>query len=252
MSTVQKRLVIGNTKEKQYLNGYKKLTFCSKKIFHDHSFDKPKTKQIEEEEKEEKPKNMNNPTRKDSVKRAVEKVFDIAYLNEFDYFITWTLDGSIIDRYDPTIISKKIKKWLNNYSQRKGLMYLVIPEYHKDGAIHFHGLISGDVDMIDSGKTDKDGHTIFNMPQWKYGFSTAIRLYGDVEHTAKYITKYITKDLKKIFGSFYFAGGGVDRNPNTVVYNSEYREIPGTTFPVEVAGYALKYGTIKGGEYYAT
>ncbi len=222
-----------------------------KKIFRDPRYI-DKTLSFDNEEKKEKPKNMDNPTRKDSVKRAVEKVFDIAYLNEFDYFITWTLDSEKIDRYDTVEIAKKIKVFLNNYSQRKGLMYLVIPEYHKDGAIHFHGLISGDVEFIDSGKTDKQGHTIYNMPQWKYGFSTAIRLYGDVEHTAKYITKYITKDLKKIFGSFYFAGGGVNRNPNTIVFNADYREIPGTEFPVEVAGYGMKYATIKDGEFYAT
>ena len=65
---------------------------------------------------------------------------DIAFCNRFDYFLTWTLDPKLIDRYDPEIVGKKVRSFLTNASNRKGFQYIVVPELHKDGAIHLHGL----------------------------------------------------------------------------------------------------------------
>lgn len=150
--------------------------------------------------------------RDDNLKRVREKIFDICVLNPFDYFITWTLNPDLVDRYSPAAILPKIRVCLSNMQQRYNLRYIVVPEYHKDKAIHFHGLISGDLRMVDSGRVDSSGHTIYNMPQWKYGFSTAFRLYGDGQTVARYMTKYITKDLSKIFGKFYFSSRGLSRS----------------------------------------
>ena len=47
--------------------------------------------------------------------------------------------------------------------------------------------------LIDSGKRAKNGQTIYNLPGWKYGFSTVIKLDGR-SAIVKYVTKYITKD----------------------------------------------------------
>ena len=134
-------------------------------------------------------------------------------------------------------------------SKRKNLKYLVIPEHHKDGAIHMHGLISGDIKLIDSGKTDTSGHTIYNMPDWRYGFSTAIETYGDVENCAKYITKYITKDLKKIFGNYYYAGGKINRKPKIEVFDTNYYTVDATEYSVPIANMAFKYAQIRDGEF---
>ncbi len=57
---------------------------------------------------------MNNEVRDDNMRRARNKVFDIARLNDFQWFITWTLDKHLIDRYNPTEVSKKLKNFLNN------------------------------------------------------------------------------------------------------------------------------------------
>ena len=173
---------------------------------------------------------MDNPVRDDNLKRTKETIFDIAALNEFTWFITWTLDSREIDRYNPKEVSKKLKSFLRNAVQRRNAKYLVIPELHKDGAIHMHGLLSGNFEMADSGVTDSKGHTIYNMPQWKLGYSTAIELYGDKLNTARYITKYISKDFKKIFGNFYYSGGGVARKPKTDYVNLEYERINSPEF----------------------
>lgn len=42
---------------------------------------------------------------------------------------------------------------------------------------------------------------VYNMLDWKYGFSTCVPLDENYERTANYIVKYITKsDSGKIFG----------------------------------------------------
>ncbi len=75
----------------------------------------------------------------------------------------------------------------------------------------------------DRGVTTESGQIIYNMPQWKFGFSTAIELYGDFINCAKYITKYISKDFRKIFGSFYYAGGcGLVRHPDVELLDIDY------------------------------
>lgn len=151
--------------------------------------------------------------RDDNLKRVKERIFDICALNPFTHFVTWTLDASKIDRYDVDVIRPKILKTLDNLHQRQGMEYIVVPERHKDGAVHFHGLVYGDgLRYVDSGHVDAGGHTIYNMPQWRFGYSTAIRLYGDSMRVASYMTKYVTKDLSKIFGKFYFASRSIGRS----------------------------------------
>ena len=90
----------------------------------------------------------NDPQRAAEVSRnrAKAAVRDIARCNRFDFFFTWTLDATKISRYDPEEVLKKVMTFLKNASYRKGFRYVLVPEPHKDGAIHFHGLCClGDV-----------------------------------------------------------------------------------------------------------
>lgn len=153
-----------------------------------------------------------------SRRRAYRKVFDYAACNEdvFDLFITLTLDKEMVDRYDIEKIYPKLKNFLDHRVQRKGLAYILVPELHKDGAIHFHGLInSAAVTLKDSGKrywkrnTPSYGQKIYNITDWKLGFTTAVKLSGDYEDVCKYITKYVLKqsDGGMIGGRYYYHGG---------------------------------------------
>lgn len=85
-----------------------------------------------------------DPDRAQDVSRARAKaaVRDIARCNRFDFFFTWTLDPKLIDRYDPDAVKRAVNTHLKNLSSRKGFRYVIVPEFHKDGAIHFHGLCS--------------------------------------------------------------------------------------------------------------
>lgn len=229
--------VYHNTKAKIYPNGQQRITICSKPIFKNEYWEP-----IEETEPIPKPKKMDNDVRGDSVKRAKERIFDIAMCNDFDYFITWTLDAEKINRYDASEVSKKLKKFLNNKVSRNNARYLVIPEHHKDGAIHMHGLLSGDFEMVDGGHRLLDGRVIYNMPQWTLGFSTAIELDDQKDRVSRYITKYVTKDFKKIFGSFYYAGGhGLVRKPETQIYDTDYDMLEQKEYSPEAVNLWFKY-----------
>lgn len=221
-----------NTKLKQYPDGFN-ITVTSKPIFKEPGW-------VLEKEKppKPKPKRMDGIIRADSIRRAKQKVQDIVRLNKFTWFITWTLDKREIDRYDPQEISRRLKNFLKNIAQRNAAIYLVIPEYHKDGALHMHGLLAGDFEMIDSGKKTKSGRIIYNMPQWKYGFSAAIELDGQRNIISRYITKYISKDFRKIFGAFYYAGGaGLVREPPTSLYDLEYADVNAKEYKTDYANF---------------
>lgn len=215
--------VFHNARAKIYRDGSRRLTVCSDPIFKEDGWEE--RKRDPPFEKGSKPKKMYNAVREDSIHRAKSNVFDIALSNDFTHFITWTLSDDKIDRYNPAEVSIKLKNFLYNAKKRNDLKYLIIPELHKDGAIHLHGLISGNMKFVpnERGVTTESGQIIYNMPQWKYGFSTAIELYGDFINCAKYITKYISKDFRKIFGSFYYAGGsGLVRHPDVELLDIDY------------------------------
>ena len=184
-------------------------------------------------------------TRDDSIKRGIDKIFDIAILNDFDYFITFTLDKKKIDRYDYSLICKKLKVWLSKAVQRQGAKYLIVPELHDDGAVHFHGLISGNFNLVDSGLVTKKGQAIYNLKNWDFGFTTCIPLDGNKVATAKYICKYITKDTKPILGNLYYSGGGVIREPDKKYdYVSFYHSI-GKQYEIGGTGIKVKYYSIE-------
>lgn len=193
---------------------------------------------------------QDNITRSDSLKRGIDKIYDIAVLNDFQYFITFTLDSNKLDRFDYTLINTKLKKWLSNAVQRQDAMYLVVPELHKNGAVHFHGLISGNFDLVDSGYKTKKGVTIYNLKNWGYGFTTAIPLDDNKVATAKYICKYITKDTKRILGNLYYAGGkGLVREPIKYYENIQYYDALGKEYDIPLAGLKVKYYTSEVSEY---
>lgn len=213
--------VYHNVKVSYYPDGQHKVVVASKPIFLDDGWERAWDK-----EKVLKPQNPDGEVRDDSVRRAMTKVYDISRLNQFTHFITWTLDPKHINRYNAEEVSKKLKSFLRNKAHRNNLKYLIIPELHKDNAIHMHGLISGNLTFIDSLKTTKSGQRIYNMPQWTLGYSTAIELDGNVQAISRYITKYISKDFRKIFGNFYYAGGhDLNRNPQISLYDTNYMEI---------------------------
>lgn len=126
--------------------------------------------------------------------RTRTKIKDLVLCNEFDMF--WTLTFAE-NRDDDVDCFKRLSKWLRAMRDRNGkFMYIIIPERHKDGNIHFHGVTGGfSGKLVDSGVKQR-GRKVYNCPAWDYGFSTVTRV-GNLEKTASYVSKYVTKSLSQ-------------------------------------------------------
>lgn len=189
----------------------------------------------------------------DNLNRSRQAVFDIALMNDFDYFVTFTFNPKIVDSSNYDLVHSVLKDWL--HKQRKkyksDFRYLIVAELHKSGRIHFHGLVSDVFTMVDSGtvlceqfdkpiKLDKavslnivDFRTVYNVFDWMFGFSTAIKFekvddgYIGTTAIAKYLVKYITKDDTKILPHYYYAGGKLNREVPTFYYFVDYDSADG-------------------------
>lgn len=175
-----------------------------------------------------------------SMRRARAKLRRMALANEFEYFVTLTLDKEKIDRYDPKAIMQRVNRWLDNMVRRHGLRYFLVPEQHKDGAFHFHGFFAGEgLQIVDSGH-QHDGRTVYNLPQWAYGFSNAQRLYGTYSAAVGYVCKYIGKqDGARPMGRWYYSGGALKEPPKeymTVDYRDICEQFCGEAVEFEIPG----------------
>lgn len=190
-----------------------------------------------------------------SMRRARAKVRRLALANDFKWFVTLTLDERRVDRYDPAAVVKKLNQWCSNQVKRNGLKYILVPERHKDGALHFHGFFNDTLEAVDSGHKSKDGRPIYNLPGWSLGFTAAMELYGEYSAAVAYVCKYIGKQGDKPAGRWYYSGGEL-AEPE-VIYaefspaelKEEYKEkcwnayVPGRTIAVVNGIKEEYYGT---------
>ena len=167
-----------------------------------------------------------------SMRRAKNMIKNMALLNPWDLFITWTFDPKKLDSKNSDMVYKYILKFLKRLRDHdSGVRYLLIAEYHHDGEkIHFHGFIydpKEKLKLVDSGKKTRHGQVIYNMPKWEVGFSTAVKLgkdFKDVAKASSYISKYITKGSERILPRHYLCSKGLINKPKTVYLNDDWNE----------------------------
>lgn len=200
-----------------------------------------------------------------SKRRALSMVRDYALSNDFRFFVTLTLDKRRINRYDYSQILGKMRTWCDNQVRRKGLYYILVPELHKDGALHFHGFFPDGVDVTDSGTIippggdkprkprsqrqrrewlENGGKLVYNLDDWGFGYSTAIELYGNYAAAVAYVCKYISKARDKVGGRWYFSGGKLkkpDLQFTDETMEEALREPGATEYTVEAIGLRLCY-----------
>lgn len=149
--------------------------------------------------------------RETSMKRTRSKVYNYAKCNDWEWFVTFTFNSEKVDRYDYDSCTKKLTNWFDRLRRfSPGLSYVVVPEHHKDGAWHFHGLFAGlnDSEIVWTGKhvikkVCKKGcrtrfvrtdQKIYKIGRYRLGWMTATKIQ-DKQKVISYITKYITKDM---------------------------------------------------------
>ncbi len=166
-----------------------------------------------------------------SVNRSKKKIYDYGRSNVWEWFFTLTferVDKFTAENFDEC--KKKVGKWFKNIRQNycRDIKYLAVPEQHLSGAWHFHCLVSncegldfeiaknnrrflkdekGDYIFDKNGQripnkyfghdlrtSYPDGNYIYNIKQYKNGFSTATRI-TDTKRAVSYVIKYVTQDL---------------------------------------------------------
>lgn len=205
-----------------------------------------------------------------AVRRARARVRDIALSNNLDWFVTLTLDGTRIDRHDDAAAVRRMGQWADNQVRRRGLRYVLVPERHKDGAVHWHGLVgwgpggppdgvladSGTVVLSGGGRPrkprtaaqravwlDGGGQVVYNLTPWRLGFSTAMAVRGDYLAAVGYVCKYIGKGMGtaqggRVGGRWYYSGGQL-QGPEVLLVDMSVEDVEalgGYGYEVEDAG----------------
>lgn len=139
-------------------------------------------------------RNVNDEKLTHHIARARTRVFEIAICNDFDYFITLTINDEKLDRYDLKGYIKKLGQFIRDYRKKHGadIQYLLIPEKHENGAWHMHGLIKGI--PADQLKKNEYGYLDWEDYKKRFGYCSIDKIKNQ-EAVSKYITKYIRKSF---------------------------------------------------------
>lgn len=217
LKTLSKQVIsIHNTILKTYTKG-RQIIILSERIFGvNGSGKKDGIKGLDFEIEDDEEKDPDENIRR-SLSRTTQKLHDLVFSNEWDLFITVTFDKKKIDRYNYDEIVQRYSKQLDNIKQRKAknLEYIFVPELHKDGAFHFHGLLRNidGLAMKYSGRKDKKGQKVYNLSDFDLGFNTATYV-DDTAKVSTYLIKYVTKDLITTLGESrkrYWCTKGLNR-----------------------------------------
>lgn len=173
-----------------------------------------------------------------ATRRAKINAFDIILCNpDLDTFATFTYrPDEDLDKSSYEECYKRLSVWLSNRVQRSGLKYVIVPERHKSGDIHFHGILNSSALKLDRARSpsgralSSGGKPVYNITDWKEGFTTAQVIGGnadDREAVAKYVFKYMGKQSgQKIGGRYCLIGGQGIARPVYVYGDSAEELIP--------------------------
>ena len=164
-------------------------------------------------------KQITETARQDSIHRSLRRstvsVKDIIVTNKWDYWCTFTFNPNKVNRYDFDKVSTKMHLWLK---RQPDLKYIIVPEQHKDGAFHFHALISNYTGSLKpTKKRTKHGQSIFSA-NFGSGFHEFVKLDDNNLAIAQYMTKqYMTKNNLMLRGrKRYWTSKGLDK-PHTLI-----------------------------------
>lgn len=172
--------------------------YCRKKGFEDLF----KTKRIESE------------SERCSLSRTKRNIRELALCNNFTHFATLTVNSQFADRFSLENCQENLRKIFKKIKRKNSdFKYLFITEKHKNGAFHFHGLVSG-LDFY----TNQNGY-LSNSDLDNLGFNS-FSVIKDYSKCCNYITKYITKDcIKNEHNQIYISSRGLKKATRTEISN---------------------------------
>lgn len=179
--------------------------------------------------------NKETATRFDSsLSRTRSKIFELCMCNEFDFFCTFTFDKKKVnDRYNLTGLHKTLSQFIRNENRKRTennkILYVLIPEKHKKGGWHLHGVIKGlslENDLREFTLSEKlpnrireklqEGEKIYNWEKYssKFGYFTATKIRDKTAcsgYVCKYITKAVEEQGRAAGNHLFFASQGLNR-----------------------------------------
>lgn len=133
------------------------------------------------------------------MRRSRTTINDYVHCNDFNLFITFTFDPRKVDRYNLEACYARMQGWLWRVRRNSSdFRYIIVPEQHKDGAIHFHALVGGYDGKLKKTNVIQNNKRVYNLPSYRYGFTNAQYLDQDKQKAIAYLCKYITKDMAMI------------------------------------------------------
>lgn len=172
---------------------------------------------------------VNDEKLENNIVRARSSIFELANCNEWEYYLTGTLDGSKYDREDLEKYHKDFTQFVRDMRKKYGnnIQYLVVPELHSDGKTwHMHGFVRdipktalrqfkiGDKMGKKLAEKVKNGEVIYDWLDYhdKFGFCD-LEPIKNHEAVSKYVTKYINKNLassvKELNAHMYYHSRGL-------------------------------------------
>lgn len=157
-------------------------------------------------------------------KRAQENYYGKALSNKWKYFVTLTVSPDTCNRYNDYEVKDLWRMFRDKITkQYPDIMILCVPERHKDGALHFHCLMSLDKDLplkpyiSNRGQVySRTGAPLYTSNIWKYGICTLAIIPPEDNQCAviNYLIAYTTKQSNLGYGQrrFYCTRNLLDKD----------------------------------------
>lgn len=179
-----------------------------------------------EDERESRIVGVNDFKLDNNISRARSALLELALCNEWEYFVSLTASKALVERYSLAEVYAALLNVVRR-ERRAGrkIDYVFIPEQHLDGAWHLHGFLSGAamrefqkdeylpkyvLDKLCAGVSMYDWSAYSASVGW-----TVCEPIRNPEAAARYVTKYITKDLaRSVNGTgdhLYYCSKGLQR-----------------------------------------
>lgn len=160
-----------------------------------------------------------------SLSRARRVVLELALCNDWEYFCTFTIAK---DRKNLEKFKKQFTQFIRDCRKKYGVAidYVLVPEVHKDGSWHMHGLFRGIRSLLVSFrdlwlagedvplKLVDGGFYNWKDYQNKFGFCSFAPIKNNIA-VGFYVTKYISKQLSDsclaVGMHLYYCSAGLNR-----------------------------------------
>lgn len=177
--------------------------------------------------------------RSDNLNRTRTLLIDYCCENadKFKSFITLTFADKITDIESANMeLNKFLTQWRRKLkNQDRQLYYLGVPEFQKNGRVHYHILTSleHDIDIpkrellktFNKDKNKEYEHYYYDIPYWSNGYSTSFDIIKETDdnfNIALYLMKYLYKDIdNRLFGKNRILKSNNLEKPNIIKLKSE-------------------------------